>query len=211
MDSIADIKRGRFIVFEGLDGSGKGTQIRLLEKKLTKKGRTVVLTAEPTDSSLGGIIRDALSGDPARSPSELASIFLADRIRHCGDPKKGIKSMLDSGKDVICDRYYFSSFAYQGIDTDIDWVMHMNLDCPEILTPDVCIFLDVDPETCMERIDSSRAFTEIYEKASTLARIRQRFFDVFERLGDRENVKIIDASRSAEEVSADVEKILDEL
>ncbi len=208
---MSEIKRGKFIVFEGLDGSGKGTQIRLLEKRLVADGRSVVLTAEPTESTLGGIIRDALAGDPARSPSELAALFVSDRIRHCQDPKKGIKAMLDAGKDVICDRYYFSSFAYQGIDTDLDWVMKMNLDCPETLTPDVCIFLDVDPEVCMKRIDSSRAFTEIYEKASTLTRIRSRFFEVFSRLGEKENIKIVDAARAPEEIAGDIFEIVNNL
>ncbi len=208
---MSETKRGKFIVFEGLDGSGKGTQIRMLEKRLLDEGKNVALTAEPTESTLGGIIRDALSGDPARSPSELAALFLSDRIKHCADPKKGIKAMLDAGKDVICDRYYFSSFAYQGIDTDLDWVMKMNLDCPEILTPDVCIFLDVDPDICMKRIDSSRAFTEIYEKASTLTRIRNRFFEVFEKLGNRENIKIVDASRSPEDVAEEVAEIVSAL
>ena len=77
---MSEIKRGRFIVFEGLDGSGKGTQISLLEKRLISEGRSVVLTAEPTETTLGGIIRDALSGDPVRTPSELAALFLSDRI-----------------------------------------------------------------------------------------------------------------------------------
>ncbi|MBP3333598.1 MAG: dTMP kinase [Ruminiclostridium sp.] len=205
---MSEVKRGKFIVFEGLDGSGKGTQIRMLEKKLTDRGRSVTLTAEPTDTALGGMIRDALAGNHMRTPSELAALFLADRVQHNADPKKGIISLLSAGKDVICDRYYFSSFAYQGIDTDLDWVMEMNLDSPDILKPDICIFLDVDPDVCMQRIDSSRAFTEIYEKASTLKRIRSRFFEVFERLKDIENIKIIDAARSPEEIASDIERII---
>ncbi len=205
---MSEVKRGKFIVFEGLDGSGKGTQIRLLEKKLLDAGRSVTLTAEPTDTAIGGMIRDALSGNHMRTPSELAALFLADRVQHNTDPKKGISALLDAGKDVICDRYYFSSFAYQGIDTDLDWVMKMNLDSPDILKPDVCIFLDVDPDVCMERIDSSRAFTEIYEKASTLKRIRSRFFEVFDRLNSIENIKIIDASRTPEDIASDIEKIV---
>ncbi|MBR0449378.1 MAG: dTMP kinase [Clostridia bacterium] len=205
---MSEVKRGKFIVFEGLDGSGKGTQIRLIEKKLLEAGRDVTLTAEPTETALGGMIRDALAGNHMRTPSELAALFLADRIQHNTDAKKGIISLLNAGKDVICDRYYFSSFAYQGIDVGRDWVMKMNLDCPDILKPDVCIFLDVDPDVCMQRIDSSRAFTEIYEKASTLKRIRSRFFEVFEKLGSTENIKIIDASRTPEEIAIDIEKIV---
>ena len=205
---MSEVKRGKFIVFEGLDGSGKGTQIRLLEKNLLDAGRSVTLTAEPTDTALGGMIRDTLSGNHMRTPSELAALFLADRIQHNTDHKKGISALLNLGKDVICDRYYFSSFAYQGIDVGLDWVMRMNLDCPDILKPDVCIFLDVDPDVCMKRIDSSRAFTEIYEKASTLKRIRSRFFEVFDRLNSIENIKIIDASRTPEEIASDIEKIV---
>jgi len=211
LNIMSEIKRGKFIVFEGLDGSGKGTQIRMLEKKLLDARRNVTLTAEPTDTAIGGMIRDALSGNHKRTPSELAALFLADRVQHNTDPKKGIISLLNAGKDVICDRYYFSSFAYQGIDVGLDWVMKMNLDCPDILKPDVCIFLDVDPDICMQRIDSSRAFTEIYEKASTLKKIRSRFFEVFEKLSVAENIKIIDAARSPEEIANDIEKIVFEI
>lgn len=195
--------KGRFIVFEGIDGAGKSTQISLLREKLISEGRKVFLTAEPTQSVTGGILRDALSGNYERSASELASMFLADRVFHNVNPKCGIKQALEQGFDVISDRYYYSSFAYQGLDSDIDWVMDMNLNCPDILKPDLCIFLDLDADKSKSRIDTNRATVEIFEKTELLNKIRSKFFDIFDRLSG-ENVKIIDASGTVEEVFAKI-------
>lgn len=208
---MENIKKGKFIVFEGLDGSGKGTQINLLVNEMKKQGQIVFQTAEPTVSSVGGIIRDALGGFQKRDAYELSALFLADRIAHNTNPKNGIKQFLDKGIDVVCDRYYYSSFAYQGIDADLEWVMKLNLECKEILKPDICIFLDVDTENCDERIGKNRLEREIYENKSTLEKIRKRFFDVFEILKENENIKIVDAARSVDEVSADIIKIYNNL
>ncbi len=205
------MEKGKLIVFEGLDGSGKGTQTALLLQYVQKLGRRVCLTAEPTASSTGGIIRDALGGFTKRDAYELSALFMADRVFHNVNPKNGIKQYLEKGIDVICDRYYYSSFAYQGIDADLDWVMQINLGCKEITKPDLCIFLDVDIESCDERIDSSRLDREIYENKETQKRIRERFFEVFKRLSGSENIKIVNAVRSIEEVSEDVIRIYDSL
>ena len=99
-------KRGRFIVFEGIDGAGKTTQIELLAKRLQQEGRRVFRTAEPTESVSGGLLRDALSGISKRTPTELAALFVLDRIFHNTNPVNGIEKMLADGLDVICDRYY---------------------------------------------------------------------------------------------------------
>ena len=98
--------RGRFIVFEGIDGAGKTTQIELLEQHLKASGRRVWRTAEPTESVSGGLLRDALSGISARSACEMAAMFVLDRIFHNVNPVNGIEKMLSEGIDVICDRYY---------------------------------------------------------------------------------------------------------
>ena len=87
---------------------------------------------------------------------------MADRVQHNVNPVWGIQKMLASGFDVICDRYYYSSMAYQGTVTDPDWVERINLDCPEIRRPDLCVFLDVDYERCRRRMEEGRAFLEIY-------------------------------------------------
>lgn len=205
------MSKGRFIVFEGLDGSGKGTQISLLADEMKKRGRKVYVTAEPTSSSTGGMIRDALGGFVKRDAFELSALFLADRIFHNVNPKNGIKFFIEQGIDVICDRYYYSSFAYQGIDADLDWVMDMNLNCREIIRPDLCIFLDADIDSCDERIEKNRFDREIYENKEMQRKIRNRFFEVFEKLGDSENIKIVNAAREIPEVLADIIKIYDSI
>ena len=206
-----NIRRGKFIVFEGLDGSGKGTQAGLLLKELKCQGINAVLTAEPTSSSTGGMLRDALGGFVKRDACELSALFLLDRIFHNTNEINGIKKYLDAGIDVICDRYYYSSFAYQGIDADLEWVMDMNLNCKEIIRPDVCIFLDISPDDGDKRLSADRTEREIYENTDTQKKIRKRFFEVFDLLKDTENIKIVDASRTVSEVSADIIKIYNEL
>ncbi len=195
---------GKFIVFEGLDGSGKSTQIRCLEQRLRDMGRRVDVTAEPTVSALGGLVRDALSGFTPRSGGEIAALFMADRVQHNVNPVWGIQKMLASGFDVICDRYYYSSMAYQGTVTDPDWVERINLDCPEIRRPDLCVFLDVDYARCRRRMEEGRAFLEIYENEASMIATRRRYYAVFEELKERDRIAVIDADRPVEEVSEDV-------
>lgn len=200
--------RGRFIVLEGLDGAGKTTHIELLRKNLNEDGRSVYATAEPTSSATGGLIRDALAGLHTRSASELAALFLCDRIQHNVNPKNGIMGFLQAGTDVICDRYYYSSLAYQGIDSDIGWVAHMNLDCPDICHPDACIFLDLSVEKCIERMSSERLTSEIYETEEIIRRVKRRFADTFRMCNEEENIFIVNADRPKETVSAEIYSIV---
>lgn len=202
--------KGRFIVFEGIDGAGKSTQMEKLRQKLVSEGRKVFITAEPTQSVTGGILRDALSGNYRRTASELAAMFLADRVFHNVNESVGIKQALERGFDVISDRYYYSSFAYQGLDSDIDWVINMNFNCPDIKRPDLCIFLDLDAEKSKSRIDTNRATVEIFEQAEILDKIRNKFFDVFNRLKD-ENIEIVDASGTVDEVAGKIASVVDKL
>lgn len=200
--------RGRFIVFEGIDGAGKTTQIALLEQFLHERGRQVYRTAEPTDSVSGGMLRDALSGLTPRSPCEMAALFVLDRIHHNVNPVNGIETMLAQGVDVICDRYYYSSLAYQGSETDAEWVRRMNLDCPEIRKPDLCIFLDLTPEQSMERISRGRQTQEIYETAERLTAVREKFLQVIGTLADRDRIVVIDASGSIDGVQTAIRDAL---
>lgn len=200
--------RPMFIVFEGLDGSGKSTQIKRLAQRLRDLGRRAYVTAEPTTSVTGGLIRDALTGNFQRDACELTGLFLADRITHNVNPIWGIRKFLNEGMDIICDRYYYSSFAYQGAETNLNWVMDCNLKCPEIIKPDLCIFLDVDPARCQNRMEE-RAVLEIYEDSEEkLNKNREQFFTVFEQLKDSETIKIVDATRSVEDVFEDVFKVI---
>lgn len=199
------MERGRFIVVEGLDGSGKSTQISALAQNLQARGYEVFLTAEPTDYETGAYIRRILSESLSKNMYLQAALFLADRLEHITHPEHGIKKQLEKGKTVICDRYYYSSFAYQGTQSDMDWVMDINLNCAEILRPDMCVFLDVDPMTCKTRLDCSRAKLELYEKDVEILRsVRQNFLDVFRRLQESENIRVIKADREQSAVAKDV-------
>ena len=205
------MERGRFIVFEGIDGAGKTTQIELLTNYLRGQGRTVYRTAEPTESVSGGLLRDALSGVSKRTPCELAAMFVLDRIFHNVNPVNGIQKMLADGVDVICDRYYYSSLAYQGSQTDAEWVRRMNLDCPEIGRPDICIFLDLTPQQSMERISKGRVTTEIYETEEQLTRVRDQFLSAIDSLSERDVIRTVNAARSIEEIHRDICEMIDAL
>ena len=203
-------KRGLFIVFEGIDGAGKTTQIERLESHLRASGRAVFRTAEPTDSPTGKMLREALSGKVRRTPCELAALFTADRVSHNSDPESGIGVHLAAGEVVICDRYYYSTLAYQGSETDGEWVRALNLGCPEIRRPDLCVFLDLSPEESMERITRGRTALEIFETSDRLARVREQFRRVFDSLPD-ENIRVVNAARSIEEIHREICEIVDAL
>ena len=199
-----------FIVFEGIDGAGKTTQINLLADALRAKGYDPYVTAEPTGMQTGKEIRRVLSGALQKTPTQVAAMFVQDRIDHNVDPEQGIEAMLAQGKAVICDRYYYSSLAYQGSLTDFDWVMAANCTCPEIRHPDLCIFLDLSPEESMKRITKGRTSTEIYEKAETLATFRARYMEVFEKLSAQgEKIAIIDASGTIEQAAAKIASVIE--
>lgn len=202
------MKRGLFIVIEGIDGAGKTTQAELLRAHLEAKGRRVVRTAEPTSFPSGVELRAALGGKIKKTECEMATMFVLDRIAHNTHPTEGIEVILNNGYDIICDRYYYSTLAYQGQSTSYEWVKAMNLSCPEIRKPDICIYLDLTPTQSLERITKGRDSVEIYENEETLSRVRNAFFKVFEDIGDSENIAIIDAYRTVEEISSDIcEKI----
>lgn len=197
------MSRGKFIVIEGLDGCGKSTQLRLIKEGLEQYGKRVYLTAEPTNYETGEYIRRILSESLVKDMYLQAALFLADRLEHITHPEFGIEKYLSDGYTVVCDRYYYSSFAYQGTASDIDWVMRTNLECERVLKPDLCIFLDVNPDTCKSRIDEVRDRPELYEKdVEKMRQIRDNFLRVFDRLRDSHNIYIIDANEGVEEVYA---------
>lgn len=205
-------KRGLFIVIEGVDGSGKTTQSEMLSAYLREKGRMVHHTAEPTASGLGGMVRDGLGAEHPRTSDELAAMFLADRVAHNVSPKSGIRQYIEGGTDVVCDRYYYSSIAYQGVGGSLNWVAEMNLNCPSIMKPDICVFIDLDPEKCLEHIRAGRSHFEIYEEnAEIISETRCRYGIVFDMLKGRDNIVIVDGTRTKEEVFANIKAAIDKL
>lgn len=201
-------EKAKFIVFEGIDGSGKTTQAKLLAKRLKESGAKVCLTAEPTSLPTGRALRDALGGKIAKRECEMALMFVEDRIAHNKDPKEGIDALIDAGVTVICDRYYYSTLAYQGHSTDYEWVKSMNLLCPDIRKPDLCIYIDLLPSQSLERIRRGRDSVEIYETEETLTAVREQFLSVIRDLGETDNICILDGYRAEEEIAEDVYAIV---
>ena len=188
-----------FIVFDGMDGTGKTTQMRLLCEKLRSLGIETVLTAEPSTSPDGQALRRALSGKEPANNSRMAALFLIDRIGHNAE----IAGWMAEGKTVISDRYYYASMAYQGQGDDFEWVARMNLDCPHIRKPDGAILLDMNPEDSMARIRAGRTSDEleIYETVAQQEKIRARFARVTEYLKDRDLILTVNAAGTVEEVA----------
>lgn len=196
--------RSIFIAIEGTDGSGKSSQAKLLAAGLEAAGHKVYTTFEPTDGTIGKMVRSILKGSIKADERTIAALFLADRMDHLLNETNGIVKKLQEGYTVISDRYYFSSYAYHGTHTDIDWVIACNKMCAHILRPDINIFIDVPTEECMKRIKENRNNTELYETAENLDKVRAKYFEAFEKLQDEENIVLVNGNRPMNVVANDV-------
>lgn len=195
------MERGKFIVLEGIDGAGKTTQIAPLAARLTGLGVRCRATREASDGPVGVLIRQALTGRTPLDPRVIAALYAADRIDHLVNETDGVLAQLDQGISVVCDRYYFSSYAYHGVDLDMDWVIGANAVSAGLLRPTLTVFLDVPVETALERIRRGRARSELFETEDRLRRTRELYFAAFERLRDVERVAVVDASGTPEETA----------
>lgn len=188
----------RFIVFEGGDGAGTTTQLKLLARTLERSGIPHWITSEPTDEPEGRLIRRILSGELARDPGTLARLYAADRNEHLrGDA--GILARLARGETVVCDRYIFSSLAYQGVSCGPELPFELNSGFP---LPQLLIFFDIEPELSMDRL-GSRAKLDIFEKLPFQEKVRAAYKAAIQRYADSGmSVVVVDASRSIEEVAS---------
>ena len=195
---LANPGPGRLIAIEGLDGSGKSTQVRLVSQRLGAT-RSVYVTCEPTDGPIGVQIRMILEHRIQVDAATLAALFAADRTDHLWQPKTGILAHLERDTDVVTDRYYLSSFAYQGMSVDWSWIEQMHAYCTR---PDLICFVDVPVEVCLARIERGRGGqTDLFENQSALTRARTSHLVAIERLrraGDR--IEIVDGNADPEVV-----------
>lgn len=189
-----------FIALEGIDGSGKSTQITMLKDYLDSRGRSVYLTREPSDLSIGKTIRRYLTGELKADNRVIAALFVADRLEHILDDREGLLRIKESGKDIICDRYYFSSYAYQSVDMPMEWIINANSEAAALLKPDATVFIDISPQKAMERINANRESAELFETEERLAATRDKYFEAFEKLRDSEQVIIVDGDGTPDEV-----------
>ena len=199
--------KGKFIVFEGTDGSGKSTQIKLLEEYLSCKGVSCVRTSEPTHSPFGALLRDCLTGRLDTDEHAIAALFAADRLDHVLNSSDGMLKTIESGVTVLCDRYYISSLAYNGGFVSTDWVFELNSQAMRLLRPDLTIYLDVDPEEAISRVEK-RGEPERYETLARQKLIRDKYFQIFDRLKDEENIAIVKSEGGVAETQEKVRSLV---
>jgi len=165
------VKGGMFIVFEGIDGTGKSTQLHLLAESLKQRGYAVVSTREPTDGPYGRKIRELFVDRGTVSHDEELELFIADRQQHV---QEVIAPALADGCVVLCDRYYLSTVAYQGANGfEPDFIMGKNKDFP---APDLAIILEIDPAQGIHRIQNQRnEHPNTFEEESNLRKVAAIF------------------------------------
>lgn len=193
---------GKLITLEGLDGSGKSTQAGLLASALRDAGKRSHVTSEPTSGMIGGLIRSRLAGVWNASNECLQLLFSADRLYHA---EQEILPMLKQGYWVVCDRYVHSTLAYGGATgISADWLAELNR---HAILPDFVCFLEVSPETAMQRIGRERTETSLFEKRAVLENVRDGYEAAFNQLGPP--VIRIDGEKPIDEVTLALRKALD--
>lgn len=206
MESQLSARSGNFIAFEGIDGSGKSTQLAYLKERLNRQAVPYYETREPTDSPIGSMIHQIMTGRIQTDNKVIAALFVADRLDHLLNDTDGLCDKINQGITVISDRYYFSSYAYQSVDIDMDWIIHANSVCADILRPACNIFIDVEPDEALNRIAKGRFRTELFETKERLTMVRKNYFEAFGKLKDREKIIVINGSQEPEKVAEDIWK-----
>lgn len=179
-----------YIVFEGIDGAGKSSQIQLLKEWLEENGLEVELLVEPTDSKVGKLIRELLTYDNATTETmqkTLGLLFAADRLLI-------MDKLNDKNKVIISDRSFISSLAYQ---EPKDWINEINKYAKK---PDLVLLLDLDVATSVKRCDGEDSF----ENEEFLNRVKENYFEVIKEF----NHEIIDANNGINKVSSDIKKVV---
>lgn len=193
------MRSGYFIVLEGIDGSGKTTIAKELKTFFINKKANVLITQEPTKGNIGNIIREYLMNTERdkRNPIFEALAFAADRAWHI---ENLIKPYLEKGYLIICDRYYYSSFAYQIINgLESKWLIEIN---KYMLKPDLALFLDVRPEVAIKRIKHPR---NIFECIHFLKKVYTNYM----KMVDSNMLIRVNGERKIESIIRDITKIID--
>ena len=201
------MKKDLFITFEGADGCGKTTQLNLLKDYLENKGYEVVITREPGAKGLGEKIREILLNYDGEVSNRCESfLFLADRAQNIDII---VNPAIQQGKIVLCDRHTDSTVAYQGYGRglDIKQINMLNNIATNNKKPDLTLVFDVDIETSMKRVGSQQDRMEKSGK-DFFNRVRNGYLELAKQ--EPERIKVIDTTKSIEEVKKDVVEIIDQ-
>lgn len=190
------VSKGVFICLEGLDGCGKTTQAKLLVRKL-RRSCDAVYTAEPSRGNIGKFIKKhCLHGDKRGSGVVEALLFAADRFDHV---ENTVLPALKKGRIVVSDRYVYSSLAYQGATgLDLEWIEKIN---EHAVRPDLAIFIDVEPETVVQRLKPRKS---VMENLETQRRVR----DVYMKFVEKGELVRVDGNKSKSQVAADLADVV---
>ncbi|MEM5947784.1 dTMP kinase [Spirochaetia bacterium 38H-sp] len=176
-----------FFVLEGIDGSGTTTQLNRVADLLLKNNIKIYKTYEPTRNKIGSFLRECLSSHLDLSERTYALLFAADRQEHVFG-KNEIAEKLDQGNIVLCDRYLFSSLAYQGNKNDMDFVSSINSYFP---LPEAVFFIDIDEKTALKRVASRAQKKDIFEEESFLLKVRKSYRTIFEHYKHNTDMEVI--------------------
>jgi dTMP kinase len=189
------------INLEGIDGCGKSTQTKLLQKKLEKEGETVIILKEPTKEPHGQKLWDVLHGKRKATNEEILEFFLLDRKQHVDEK---IQPALNNGTVVLMDRYYYSSMAYQvagGL--DVEYVRNKHEFAPN---PDIVLIFDLPVSTALKRVQGHSEADE-FEKEEHLEKVREAYLN----LENDPLVRIVDSTRTPKVIFEEVWELVSEV
>lgn len=202
------MKKGLFITFEGADGCGKTTQMKLLAEYLKQQGKNVVLTREPGGKGLGEKVREILLNYDGHVSDRCESfLFLADRAQNIDII---VNPAVEDGKIVLCDRHIDSTVAYQGYGRglDIERINKLNDIATNGKKPDLTFVFDIDVETSMKRVGKEK---DRMESAGIdfHNRVRKGYLELAKQ--EPQRIKVLDATKSIEEIHKNVVEIFENI
>jgi dTMP kinase len=191
---------GKLLAVEGLDGSGLSTQAVMLKNYLVAKGNNVLLTKEPTDGLIGGLIKAALRREWKTSNLEIQLLYAADRAHHLANE---IEPAIKKGKIIITDRYILSALAYGLLDVNANYLKQLN---SMFRRPDITFIVDTQPKICQQRIKKSRFSVEMFEDEQRLQLVRNNYLSLKNYYT---GTFVVDGNKTPEEVFNEIKKIID--
>ncbi len=202
------MSKGKFITFEGSEGCGKSTQIKLLSEALIKQGRAVLTTREPGGTDVGEEIRKILMNPEHVELTDLTEVFLYEAAR-AQLVNEVIIPALDSGHIILCDRFSESTLAYQGYGgkISVEWIQKIDQMARGGLSPDLTLFIDVDPEVGLKRARASEKEIDRLEEKDLEyhKRVYQGYLELAKKSPDR--IKIVDGRKGVQEVHQEILKL----